>query len=186
MPVSEGRCAWSGRVAGVDSVGALGLLVGGRLFANERTNLLVGALWGQGLCERTNKRRRRGCVRSFGSSAGYGAGLHRHVRSFAMFAAKRGSGERTFVRSFVGARDVPKSWWSGRWVEGRRGGWACCKCVTTPHKLCYPLTSTSGGFISRLQSRSGEPFKSLPEPIKKVVCQLAISPDSPSCKCSTI
>jgi hypothetical protein len=64
---------WSGRVAGVDSVGALGLLVGGRLSANERTNLLVGALavdgsvaanertnplvgalWGRGLCERTN------------------------------------------------------------------------------------------------------------------------------------
>ena len=121
-------------------------LCGGSVSANERTNVGVGALF----------------VRSH-RSQGMGTGLHRPVCSFAMFAAKRGSGERTFVRSFVGARDVPKSWWSGRWVEGRRGGWACCKCVTTPHKLCYPLTSTSGGFISRLESRSGELFEESPE-----------------------
>ena len=93
----------SRRVAGVDSVGALGfLLVGAASLTNEQT-LSLG-LWrsGQRLCERTNLLVGALFVRSH-RSHGMGRGFI-----------------DPFVRSFAGAR-----WWSGR-------GWRAMNWLRPP------------------------------------------------------
>jgi hypothetical protein len=77
-----------------------------------------GCWSGQALCERTNKPSRRGFV----GAASLRTNKRRRrgfVRSFASFAGHGGRGFiDPFVRSFAGARDMPKPAWLWRRVDG--------------------------------------------------------------------